>query len=241
MGLLISIIISLTSLSLQAQPIVRLLSGEEVSEVRKNATLAVERYSKGIINDDATAIWIGDEGYIVTSFHIIDGSVDNKDQEVRLFDRQNNRIEFVVVSCGDNRKIDLCLLKSKERPSSYFPIRKTKIGEGHTAYWIGHTNFRSYTAQETQILRFYKDTSTEIQHGEKTRPYLKNIGVASVAHTNQQCKGCSGGPLFDSQGNLLGMLDRFYSFPKKLNLPSINLAINADEIFNYYEKHKLKK
>lgn len=193
-----------------------------------------ERSKRILPNYPSTAFFIGPSGLILTAYHLLDGFIDDNDFSIELKTSKGEKIEFDILKCGDARKVDLCLLKAVDyNPQAYFPKTFREIGLGHSLYSIGHCKDEEYKVQKSIVGKKRSDIhESYVLPDENWAKY--NRGVEIITHEGDQCIGSSGGPLFDSEGFLHGVLAIKY-FPERD--AEINTAVSSSEIKNFLERH----
>ena len=134
-----------------------------------------------------TAIAIGSDGYVLTSYHVVKG-VNSIYIENKKFSRLKMKTIFV------DKLLDLAILKVDEDSFSTFGVlpysfRKTDLELGEKVYTLG------YPKQDVVFGEGY--ISSQNGYDGDTTSYQIAVPVNP---------GQSGGPLFDDQGNLVGIV-----------------------------------
>lgn len=219
----------------------RLLNEENLIRLRKKATLFLIQYKNGSYSGDGTAFYVGDEGFIVTAFHLVYPSIANPDaHSFKLVNSANENIDYDIIHCSNSsHAIDLCLLKvrSENKSEYYFPLKETQLGSGHPLLALGVCNVGKIDVQRTSYVRTWANWQDEMGFNKTDMGGLiwLNRDTQLIQHKIEQCKGSSGGPLFDSQGDLKGLLSVIYRNSKG---ESYSMAVSVKEILKYIDDHK---
>jgi S1-C subfamily serine protease len=132
-----------------------------------------------------TGFIVNRDGYIVTNYHVIQGSED--DIEVINFDRKSYQAEFI----GADETRDLALLRIPGRYKYLEMADEDDIQVGKQVIAIGNPLGLSFTVTEGIISGL-----------DRTGP----SGLAEYVQTDVSLNpGNSGGPLIDTQGNVVGI------------------------------------
>lgn len=115
---------SLPSGSTKSKPAI---SAEELFRRYSPAVVRIELRQHGVPISVGAGFFVSDDGALVTNHHVARSAIGNSDitAEFTLHDKRVIR-EFKVASCGDERNVDLCLLKLPVKPKSHFTITDRK-------------------------------------------------------------------------------------------------------------------
>lgn len=180
-------------------------------------------------------------GYLLTSYHVLQPFFEDKNLILKIHPKEYPRTlgEVELLACQDERKIDLCLLKIKDySPSAYLVPSKIVFSRGHLGTFIGHCDGRDFRIVKGKLKEIYKDIYqfvTAVKVLDEYHPD-RNFKVEMVQLDTQHCGGDSGGPLFGQQGELWGVTQEWIEI--KGSGEKFYLFISANEVADYFEKHK---
>jgi len=178
-------------------------------------------------NSGSTVVIMADEQnlYFLTCDHVVDmddnGSSINNIIDIAMENGQTSQAKVI----GAHKKYDLAFLLARrdssktEMPAKDFilPIRSSEtIETGEHIFAIGHPLGRNFSLSDGLV-------SQKIDLKEKEYNGLIQIS-APVSPGN------SGGPVFDSRGNLIAIAAR--SFSPIFRAQNLNFAVRADAIFD---------
>lgn len=231
--------------SVHAQSVVRLLTEKELVSLRRKATISLIAYKNEKFYNEGTAFYLGDNGYILTAYHLMyDLITSPNNHSVKLFDYFKKEIKFEVIACSNSTFMDLCLLKAQTPSKYFFPLTPIEVGTGHPLFSIGACELGSRTLQKSTFVKHWTSWQDEVglsKHVTKGMAFL-NRNTKLVEHSGDQCQGSSGGPLFDSRGNLVGLLSVIYrmKIPDSDKEREFKMGISMDEMIKYYNDYKDK-
>jgi S1-C subfamily serine protease len=204
----------------QAQRITRLKSIEEILEIRKKAIFKVKAYKNGKHVSTGTGFFIDRKGLAITNFHVMyknkasvkpetsakafidmNTLLTTSNYQYKFTDMKNKDIGSPkVLGCGNKNNLDVCYLKFEKKRVPYIPIDNVKVGLGHKVFSLGHCG-GELNVKKGEIKKYHKDflnyysiTNIKYNHNSKM-----------IEVSNPICPGDSGGPIFNSQGNLVGI------------------------------------
>ena len=143
-----------------------------------------------------TGFFVSGDGVLMTNRHVMKNVIHEKGYSVE-FSLRDKRIfkEFEVGHCSDDKQVDLCLVKLAVKPKIHFKIAASKPGTNDPAYIIGHPRGMDFTIAYG-LVKGYRKTS---------------LGSEEMEVTTPMGPGSSGGPLFDNQGDLVGVASKYSS------------------------------
>lgn len=139
---------------------------------------------------DFGAVFVYNNGYIITNYHVI---YNSKDIKVVTY----NRDEYNASLVGFNYDNDIAVLKIDKQlePMVLGNSDEVKIGETITA--IGNPNGDlSFSAAKGKVVNVDKELLDKM---DKERKYIWYNGNA--------ISGYSGGPVYDKEGKTIGIID----------------------------------
>lgn len=149
-----------------------------------------------------------DGSYIVTNAHVIGDA-----KKIAVIDYQNNEYSAVLIAKDD--KTDIAVLQSKSLTKNYLleSNSSVNVGEGVFAvgapFSLGHSVTYGIVGAINRFLPNY--------------PYIRFIQIDAAINP-----GNSGGPLFNQQGELIGMVSTYFS--KQGSYTNIAFAIPISDV-----------
>lgn len=141
----------------------------------------------------ATGFFIDSDGTILTNKHVVYNTTSNSNYnkiQVRLADEDEwINAELIKVSDID----DLAIIKIKKTNTNFFNISES-ISNGQEIYTIGNPNGFGLSFANGVV----SSSERNVIHNEQI---IKTIQTSFVIN-----EGNSGGPVFDKNGNLLGII-----------------------------------
>ena len=189
----------------------------------------------------AAGFFVTKTGYLLTSFHVLQPFLQDKNLRLKILPRNYTRTlgDVEIVACQDDRKIDLCLLKVNDyQPAAYLVPAKITFALGHQGTFIGHCGGRDFRVVKGKLKAVYKDIYefvTAIKILDEYHPD-RNFKVEMVQMDVEHCGGDSGGPLFGEQGELWGVTQEWININGSAE--KFYLFISANEVADYFEKYK---
>lgn len=173
---------SITNLSKEVQELKTMQEGiiDGIMSVKPSSKRALNA------NVEGTGFALNNNGYFVTSLHIVKGA----DSVFVLDNEQNTFSAHVVVT--DNR-LDLAILKIEKEENAKFPalpygFKNTNVDLGEKVFTLG------FPSDE---IVFSEGALSSVNGGGDTALYQVSVPINP---------GNSGGPLFDEQGNVIGII-----------------------------------
>lgn len=205
-----------------AQVIHRLYSVEKILEIRQSAIFKIISYKDGKQFSHGTGFFIKPDGTALTNFHVLfhseenlyasDGYHYNDLKMNKLLKLSKFKYRFIdqngkdlgapnIIGCGNKNNLDACMLKfNSEKKFSYIPLSEEKIGKGHKVLSLGHCGGKLNTKNGT-IREYHTDFLGKFNIASLNL----NRNTKMIDITNPICPGDSGGPIFSSTGQLVGM------------------------------------
>tara|TARA_B100001250_G_scaffold63168_1_gene49678 strand:+ start:355 stop:1554 length:1200 start_codon:yes stop_codon:yes gene_type:complete len=172
---------------------------------------------------------ISDEGYIITNWHVVDGS---QKMLVWFYDKrittlknlgENNTFADVI---GVDKKRDLALLKLQSDKYKLKPLKMgnhNQLSVAQDVFAIGHP--------ESQIWTFSYGVISQIHASYEWGEEWGVNHVADLIQTQTPINpGNSGGPLFDDRGRLIGINTFGFTISQGLNF-----ALSINEVESFYK------
>lgn len=198
------------------------------SEEQVNITV-YEKISPAIVSvvaqledgvSEGTGCIINENGLILTGYHVIEGA---KDIEVTIYNGQTYKALFIAKP--ENKK-DLAIIKIKPKEKlstvSFGDSRDVKVGQKVLS--IGNPFGFSNTLTQGIISRI---------------DYVKNRFQTDAAIN----PGCSGGPILNSTGEIIGISQSIYNPDHNISNIGIGFAIPSNEAVKFISsinKEKIK-
>lgn len=195
------------------------VTNESFSKAALEATVIVETR---LTDDDievskkGTGAIIGQDGRIITNYHNIGTA-----QEIQVILYDGSRLKGEILKALPEQ--DLVLLKIRAENLTTFPIKTSYDLEiGTTVYAIGNP-FNLDFSMTSGIV-------SSLDRKFRTVPHLKNVKrfIQTDVPINS---GCSGGPLFDNLGYLVGINTAIVT--NSGNFEGYSLAIPSDLIQDF--------
>ncbi len=203
---------------LKATVTIEAIKLENTNVDNKNSYFIIEKY--GNTNEIGTGFLISEDGFIVTNHHIIEDS--NK-----ILVKINNK-EYQAEIVGDDYYLDIALLKIKNNNDEIFSFLELKpeidIKIGEEVIIIGNP-YNLGLSVSTGIISAINRS-------------IKNTGYIGLIQTDANInKGNSGGPMFNKNGDIIGMNSIIFSQKENQNT-GIGFAIPIKNIVNVIDKLK---
>jgi len=128
-----------------------------------------------------------------------------------------------LYGCADNPQLDACLLQVTTLPDYVFAIRDEPMKKGLKVFEIGHPLGFDWTLSNG-IVSGYQD----VEFVKLVTPTPSAKKVHMLQTTSPTSPGNSGGPVFDENGKVAGMMT--YTFGRDLGGQNLNFAVSAQEL-----------
>jgi S1-C subfamily serine protease len=216
-------------------------SGEPTRQI-ENATKLYLENSKSVVllvAEDGSSMGAGcvvsEDGYIVTNYHVVQNQnkmltffYDKDITSLKELDPENFKVADVVAAVPEK---DLALLKLP-LGDKYKPLRfgnNAKIEVAQDVFAIGHP--------ETYIWSFTYGVISQLRNNYEWYYDEKSVCRANVIQTQTPINpGNSGGPLFNEDGELIG-INTFRTGEAE----GLNFAVRIDEIGNFVKESESGK
>jgi S1-C subfamily serine protease len=215
---------------LSAQNLSSLSKFEEVAAHRFGAVLRITVLDKSFKKlSTGAGFFIGTKGEFLTSDHILEIFLADQENLIQFKRKDGSYLDSVSISgCKNKENIDACLLlDNTQKKSPYFPKSLLKIGRGHQVAMIGFCDSDLHTSKKGTIIDYLNDISSKF----KTSREDYNHKIKMIQTDVKQCPGDSGGPLFNSSGELVGMATNIFKSTHKKK--QFNLSIHVNELINF--------
>ena len=200
--------------------ILRPLTPAEVIERNASAVVAIETkaYSEGgVLVGTGSGFIVDGSGYIVTNEHVIDG-----DRAITVYTKDGKEYSARIV--GADAYYDVAVLKIFSDDENYrFPTVKLGRAKDLT---VGERLVVIGTPQE----RAYAWTSTVGYVSSAIRYFLEGGSLSAKSYIQFDAAvngGNSGGPVFDSKGRVVGIVEK-----KVADNEGMGLAIPIDSVYD---------
>ena len=210
--------------------IFRPLTPAEVINKNASAVVAIETHAytgEGILVGTGSGFIVDESGYIVTNEHVVDG-----DCSVSVYTKDGKEYSARIV--GADKYYDVAVLKIFSDDEKYkFPT--VKLGKA-TDLTVGEHIVAIGTPQE----RAYGWTSTVGIVSSAIRNFIEYGGVKRYVQFDAAVNGGnSGGPIFDSKGRVVGIVEK-----KVVDNEGMGLAIPIETvkelIFSFIDEDRSK-
>lgn len=197
---------------------------KELYREMRPAVVKIEILNHGEVSSTGTGFFYGPDGYIVSNAHVVNYKLKSKDL-IRITDSDGNEINDATFINCKLEDIDLCLIKTKVKPKSYFKKNSKGVEQGEKIYVIGHSLGLDYSISDGLVSGKRKFKTIDKKAKNNTELYQISAPISP---------GNSGGPAFDSKGNLIGVST--FTYGLKLKGQNINFTITNKELLSFYNK-----
>jgi S1-C subfamily serine protease len=159
-----------------------------VADDALDSVVAVEQYDGEILLGRGTGVVVREDGYILTNAHVVDGYALDGASIPDLWVRFRDDRRFLATVVYADRKVDVAVVQCNCTGEPYVKPARRPLRVGQEIMAIGHS--RSLTWSVTTGV-------VSALRGDETVTWLQ-----STAPINP---GCSGGPLLDAWGRLVGI------------------------------------
>ncbi len=171
-----------------SEPILELSKSKNIVKSKKDAILASVIVKTK--NGHGSGFAVTEDGYIITNYHVVSNAIQSKKDKIEIILGNGNKVEAKLIR--SNKYRDLALLKVDSKFEKVFEIKSVKTFE---------TLDEVYTVGAPKSIELGQSISMGIISNER------NINNNSLLQLNMAVNfGNSGGPLFDSEGNLDGVI-----------------------------------
>lgn len=197
----------------QTAELLRQFFGDRVRIPKSQTAPAIERAY-------GTAFFVTADGYMLTNHHVVEGAD-------KITITLNDRTEYDATLVGSDERSDVAVLKVKPKSGRLFPAlpignsNTLKVGESVLA--IGSPFGFDYSASAGIV-------------SAKSRNFSRDTSVPFIQTDVALNPGNSGGPLFNRQGQVIGINSRIFSGTGGYMGLSFSIPINA--AIDIYEQLK---
>ena len=181
-----------------------------------NQALAMQKQRKNA--SSGTGFFLSNNGYIITNYHVIEDAENNNIKVTGISGDYNN--SYTVKVAVSDKQNDITILKIED--NSFIPIKSIPYTFKFDTSSIGEDCFVLGYPLISSMGKDIKLTSGIIS--SKTG-YDGNVSQYQISAPIQP--GNSGGPLFDKNGNIIGIIQAKHSFAE-----NAGYAIKASYIRN---------
>ena len=203
-----------------------------MTEKYEPAVVKIRILQEGLEIGIGAGFFVSADGLLLTNFHVLSAAYDPA-LTIEINTKDGKKFsDFDYIKCQDDRKIDLCLIRLDYKPKSFFTPKKLSLRKGTDVLVLGHPRGYAYTLSTGIISGSHQEPVKKItnfdKNGKITSVAKKTIEYVQL--TAPISPGNSGGPVFDDEGNLVGISTWVRVDQGSQNL---NFAISANEIFDY--------
>ncbi|MBF0297331.1 MAG: trypsin-like peptidase domain-containing protein [Oligoflexia bacterium] len=205
---------------------------------RVNAVVKINIYKKNENSpiSHGTGTFVSKDGLLITNQHVAQ-YLFHPEYQIEIITYGKQQLPNVIfIECSDKRQIDLCLFKLPITAKAWFPVSDDKISLGHVVYKIGHAHSLEYNFTQGFTVKREANIPFLLDYRTTENSNVEFIEVSALLRP-----GDSGGPIFDSQGNLIGISTMRITEVidvKTGGSSSRFLAISAREVYDYIQKNK---
>lgn len=165
--------------------------GYKYAEATLQATVKIECFDTGkTFSEKGAGVLLRSDGLIITNYHNID-LVDNPIIEVTLYD--GRVLQAAVLHSDPQRDLTLLTISLEQLP--FFTIGKTKkLQIGEPVFAVGHPHQLDFTLTSGIISALNRELNV--------LPFVGPVFIQNDVPINP---GCSGGPLLNHRGDLIGI------------------------------------
>jgi len=209
-------------------------SDAQIIETAKKAFVRIDAFNPSTgFYENASAFFINPDGYLMTNFHVVNSFLfeGGRGFIFTLSDGSTIGGSFEVTRCSDDRKIDLCILKLNIKNEYYFNIVPTEEKIGQKVFAFGNREWNPIMVGTGTVLDVYQDIYKMIRAGSYDSNH--NVRVIEVDMPLFK-KGFSGGPIFDSNGDLVAVSTMMTNLSEMYpHMPNAKLGISSNEVYSY--------
>ena len=206
--------------------VAKLLDPEEISETNKR----IENWKPKLFKGSGTGFYV-DKHYILTNAHVV---LDQNGKALDEFRIPYRRVELVAWDRG----VDLALLKDKHGNTNFVTFRGNRVRLGEKVIVFGYPLSHRLSYEGNIAPGTVSGRSSLVDD-----PQFGN----RFQHTAPTQRGNSGGPVFDSEGKVVGVSvsglpDRYFDkrTGQYLNLAqNINFAINSNVVEDFLRNNSI--
>ena len=204
------------------------MTGNELYFYLKERTLvtgsAFKGQFKGTYLINATAFVINEEGIILTNYHVVEHDVKNSNIAIFVCDSKGNVYPVTeVLSTSQSNDLAILRIDTKGKKLKTIPFAQTEL-VGEDIYMMGHPFENTYFMSKGIVARKYIS-----ERDDEPR----------IAVTTDYGRGASGGPIVNTNGQIIGMASSTYIQLANPNGPTqmvIKEAIPVSTLWNYVKK-----
>jgi hypothetical protein len=192
------------------------------------AVAKIHIYQMGIPVSFGTGFFIDGEGTMITNAHVFEDSLTSGNRA--RFEFQDGTVikKHLIGACGDERNIDLCVIKLPIKPKRWIPLTDLKTVIGQKIYTLGHPRGYDFSISDGLISASRKLKSLGVAN-EKLE------GIEQIQISAPISPGNSGGPVFNEYAKLVGISTWVRTDKGSQNL---NFAIKASEVIKFVKNNK---
>ena len=190
-------------------------TAEELFKLYKPAIVKIVVRQENIPVAVGAGFFVSNDGLLITNHHVMRSAIAGKGFSVE-FTLGNGKLihDYKISDCGDDRGIDLCLLKLNTASPKFFKAATSAPAPGQNIFVIGHPRGLDFS----------------ISNGIVSAVRASSAGVEEVQISAAISPGNSGGPIFDVHGGLVGVATKFLKEGQNLNF-----GILATEVTKYLD------
>lgn len=202
------------------------LTPAQIFKTYSSAVVKINIYRDNVLVTKGSGFFFGDTGTILTNRHVFAPSL-KKGARAEVVMKDGMTFKKILISnCGDDRNIDICLIKVLFKPRNYISVYDIKPDIGTEAFVIGHPREFDWSISKGIMSGIRSFTSlNKLAKKSETKK-----GVSQIQVDAPISPGNSGGPILNSNGELLGMATWIRKDQGSQNL---NFGISASELQAY--------
>ena len=167
----------------------------------------------GVPVEVGSGFFISKDGWFMTNQHVMRNAISKNGFTVDFVLSDKKVLKnYRIGDCGDQRGLDLCLLKFDFSPKSFFVLNEQKLKKGDALSIIGHPRGLDFT----------------LTHGKYNGASKSAVGISQIDMAAALSPGHSGGPVIDDDGNLVGIVTEYFQ-----SSVGQGFAIAANELLDY--------
>jgi hypothetical protein len=188
----------------------------------------IRTLEQGIVVGHGSGFFISNDGLVLTNHHVLNAGFSSGSFSLTIETKSGELFKNPqVIGCDEGpKKVDLCLLKIPYVPKFFFQVKSATYPKGTDILVLGHPREYYYTLSTGIISGTFLEPVKAPYKTDKNGKYIDPPNVEYTQITAPISRGNSGGPVFDTNGNLVGISDWIRIDAGSENL---NFAISATE------------
>ncbi len=198
----------------------------------KRAILKIIVRHKGIPVDSGTGIFISNDGKLIAPFKLMQRVIGDEDFTAEFISNQNGVLnKFDVFQCDNQQKNEICLLKLKVKPSSWFNLNPIAANKQNDVLSImGHTSKEDFVTAQSSLIQ----------------PHFNTNGYTRFTLSNSSLDFQEGAAILNKKNQLIGMKVHFrngfnYTHNEAVSLEFVSQFIVKENLaydpIDFYRNH----